>query len=118
MCTERRGGRGGLWMRHGFDLKPASCQYTVLVHRAHVTRGGSGTVANRPGTPDLSIHPHPLHICSLTQEHRNAKQEHRSTGECKIFFIGTWNVKEKSRNEDTWEHKGPQEHANISVKYK
>ena len=27
-CTERRGGRGGLWTRFEFDPKPASRQYT------------------------------------------------------------------------------------------
>ena len=31
-CTDRRGGRGGLWTRHEFDLKPASRQYSILVH--------------------------------------------------------------------------------------
>ena len=48
-------------------------------------------VASLPGPPDPSIHthsaydelhPYPPHIRSLTQEHRNAKQERWSTEEC------------------------------------
>ena len=122
MCTERRGERGGLWTRYEFDPKPASRQYT----RTPRTRDEGGLMASWPRPPDPSIHmqcvideshPHPPHIHSLTQEHRNAKQECKSTGKRKKMSnrnAGIWNMKEKSRNAGTRERKGPQERAPIS----
>ena len=41
-CTERRGGRGGLWTRYEFDPKPASRQYT----RTPRTRDEGGLMAS------------------------------------------------------------------------
>ena len=62
-------------------------------------------------------HPHPPHIHSLTQEHRNAKQERESTGEReKNVEQELKNAKEKSRNAGTRERKVPQKRAPISGK--
>ena len=87
-CTESRGGRG--YCGRDTSLTPNRLPTSILVHRARVTvhawwgGGGSGAVASWPSPPDPSIHtpracdellPHPTHICSLTQEHRNMKQE-------------------------------------------
>ena len=87
-CTERRGGRGDCG--RDMSLTPNRLPASILVHRTH-DEGGNGEVASWPGSPDPSIHtqrpcdeshPHPPHIHSLTQEHRNTKQESESTGEC------------------------------------
>ena len=57
------------------------------------------------------LHPHPPHIHSLTQEHRNAKQERESTGECeKNGKQELGKAKEKSRNAGTQRSTGTHAH--------
>ena len=46
MCTERRGGRGGLWARYEFDLKLASRRLTHTPRTCDEGGGGSGVVAS------------------------------------------------------------------------